>query len=396
MKTIEEKARAYDEALKVLHKYDGANIMFSQSLKEEMFPELRESEDEKIRKAISDILLIDSDEIREILDANNVLMQDVDTWLKKQCEQNPANKIEPKFHEGDKIHCKLDDRTFVIKEVDLKNGVYLYTENGYGNDIGYADEMFELVKQKPADEVEPKFKVGNWYQCTKDFFGKGVTFDKNTAYYCTKEGCLQNEYGCHIAIVKDLYDNFKLWTIQDSKDGDILSDGTTIFIFKDLLSDGSVMSYCDYDTDSGESDAFCPLSMNLMCSKITPADKEQRDTLFAKIKEAGYEFDFEKNELKKINSPVLSNSSNIGKNVPAEWSREDEQNLNVALGYIDDEYLRRWLKDAIYNKYEKRWKPSEEQMSALQRCVEYLDESDNEDYGIIESLYQDLKKLREE
>jgi hypothetical protein len=47
--TIEEKAKAYDEALKVLHKYDGANIMFSQSLKEEMFPELKESEDEKIR-----------------------------------------------------------------------------------------------------------------------------------------------------------------------------------------------------------------------------------------------------------------------------------------------------------------------------------------------------------
>ena len=35
------------------------------------------------------------------------------------------------------------------------------------------------------------------------------------------------------------------------------------------------------------------------------------------------------------------------------WSREDEQNLNAALGYIDDEYLRRWLKDAIHNKYEK-------------------------------------------
>ena len=35
------------------------------------------------------------------------------------------------------------------------------------------------------------------------------------------------------------------------------------------------------------------------------------------------------------------------------WGREDEQNLNAALSYIDDEYLRRWLKDAIYNKYEK-------------------------------------------
>ena len=48
--SIEEKAKCYDEALKVLHKYDGANIMFTQDLKEEMFPELKESEDERIRK----------------------------------------------------------------------------------------------------------------------------------------------------------------------------------------------------------------------------------------------------------------------------------------------------------------------------------------------------------
>ena len=50
--TTEEKAKAYDKALKVLHKYDGANIMFSQSLKEEMFPELKESEDDRIREEI--------------------------------------------------------------------------------------------------------------------------------------------------------------------------------------------------------------------------------------------------------------------------------------------------------------------------------------------------------
>ena len=72
------------------------------------------------------------------------------SFVEKQGEQKPADKIEPKFHEGDKIHCKLDDRTFVIKEVDLENGVYRYTENGCGNDIDYADEMFELVEQKPA------------------------------------------------------------------------------------------------------------------------------------------------------------------------------------------------------------------------------------------------------
>jgi hypothetical protein len=37
----------------------------------------------------------------------------------------------------------------------------------------------------------------------------------------------------------------------------------------------------------------------------------------------------------------------------AEWHREDEQNLNACLGYIPDEFLRRWLTDIIHIKYDK-------------------------------------------
>ena len=54
--TEKEKARRYDEALKVLHKYDGVNTMFSQSLKEEMFPELKENEDGNIIEEIKGLV----------------------------------------------------------------------------------------------------------------------------------------------------------------------------------------------------------------------------------------------------------------------------------------------------------------------------------------------------
>lgn len=40
-----------------------------------------------------------------------------------------------------------------------------------------------------------------------------------------------------------------------------------------------------------------------------------------------------------------------------------------------------------------RWKPTDEQISALERCVDYLDESDNEDAAIIGSLCHDLKLI---
>ena len=42
-----------------------------------------------------------------------------------------------------------------------------------------------------------------------------------------------------------------------------------------------------------------------------------------------------------------------GEQKHAEWRREDEQNLNACLGYIPDEYLRRWLTDIIHVKYDK-------------------------------------------
>jgi hypothetical protein len=52
---------------------------------------------------------------------------------------------------------------------------------------------------------------------------------------------------------------------------------------------------------------------------------------------------------------ILANSAKTCKDEqkPAKWHREDEQNLNACLGYIPDEFLRRWLTDIIHVKYDK-------------------------------------------
>ncbi len=152
--------------------------------------------------------------------------------------------------------------------------------------------------KKELKKIEQKFKVGNWYQCIKDVFGKGITFDKNTAYYCVKEGCLQNEYGCHIAIDKDLYDNFKLWTIKDVKDGDVISDGEIIVIFK-YFEDPSyrqrIVVYIGLDT-SGDIQ-ITDFTWYLCIDKVKPATKEQRDTLMKAMPDVRYERDTEKKEI---------------------------------------------------------------------------------------------------
>lgn len=102
--------------------------------------------------------------------------------------------------------------------------VYHFTKYGcWDSDCNAKCVIFPKGKTSWEGFVPPcQFKVGNWYQCTKDlFFGtcvKCITFDKNAVYYCAQEGRLQDKYGRHIAINKDLYDNFKLWTIQDAKE----------------------------------------------------------------------------------------------------------------------------------------------------------------------------------
>ena len=132
-----------------------------------------------------------------------------------------------------------------------------------------------------------------------------------------------------------------------------------------------------------------------------------------------------------------------GEQKHAEWHKEDEQNLNACLGYIPDEYLCRWLKDVIHVKYDNpawneedevrltniiimlkegashhfvkgditnsvdwlkslkermklQWKPSEEQLKALNAInvtggVSYAGQGQE-----LINLYNDLKKLREE
>ena len=85
---------------------------------------------------------------------------------------------------------------------------------------------------------------------------------------------------------------------------------------------------------------------------------------------------------------------------PAEWSEEDEIGLNDALDCVEkarkvakDEndmgncwYAEKWLKSL-----RPHWKPSEEQMEALDKALDYLPEGDM--YDLVSDLYYNLKKL---
>lgn len=332
--SIEEKAKHYDEALKVLHKYDGANIMFTQDLKEEMFPELAESEDERIRKAIKKALQVRCDGSRIISD-EPVTLEEAIAWLEKQGEQKvPINDFKAK--------------DWYVSKVD-----------------GKIRNIYHSV-----DKVEPKFKVGDWIvnNINKDIF---LIKSINNGY-CTLEDIKGNIIS---PCLPPCESESHIWTIQDAKDGDVLEFGD-----HGRLVVG-IVSYVNKAT--GKVDVSCLLEnntfkvgnyYNLDTIKPHPATKEQRDLLFQKMHEAGYEWDAEKKELKKIEQK------------PVEWSEEDEKYMNAlidkleTLNFYNDSFsiggysvyiIANWLKSLRSQKLSnmerngKNWKPSEEQIIAL-------------------------------
>lgn len=152
-------------------------------------------------------------------------------------------------------------------------------DNGYQ----WNAETKTLEKLVEPKLVKPKFKDGDWIT-NGEYTWKVISVDY-------LDYTLQNQCGeCVEDTVDYVNKTFRLWIIQDAKDGDVLAfNDETIVIFKDLYNSTSFHSYCyiecgifDFNKDElpdwWEAEGF------------KPATKEQSDILFQKMKEAGYEW----------------------------------------------------------------------------------------------------------
>jgi len=382
----------------------------------------KESEDERIRKWIKKEL-----ESKYVVDniVNNVMADKALAWLEKQGENVYNEELSKLLHEV--ICCFINNPNIPYskrEEVSKKIIPYVEKIENQGSQ--------NLANSTKTCKVEQKFKAGNWYLCVNDFYfyGKGVRFDKGQAYYCGLNGCLQEfDSGAHIDIDEGLYDYFNLWTIQDAKDGDVLANKYgSVFIYAGFEDDKRVTvdDYCYITANHHE---FCiedhKTGSWYYVTELNPATKEQRDLLFQKMKDAGYEWDAEKKELRKIEQKPIDKTkfydsmddliadALIGEIEGSElddrckynrihwikshrqhaaWSEEDEDYLTdvkpAIHDYYDDDYaeeLYDWL-----NSFKERytWKPSDEQMIALKGIASYNWNN------TLESLYNDLKKLK--
>ena len=412
-----------------------------------LFPELKESEDERIRKEIINYFT----EGREFLSLCSFDREHILAWLKKQGKQ--PKKVSIWKHWKDGIAGGSEDEQIFL----IKIGRIYSISSCLGCECDYIElsELDKLMREekqdksaleaikcvKPADKVEPKFREGDW-----------VFIEEIEGY---KQGAFQiksvdefgyNFDGCRTIpfMYKDLLSK---WTIQDAKDGDVLCSGQIILLFKNWEYDSDwnfVIAYAGIDVSS-------KLQITnehwLISNESKPATKEQRDLLFSKMKEAGYEWDAEKKELRIIdwskhikyepNGPSIIEKSSWSEedekrlqsclNVlqprgimgvtetintkwlkslkeriqpKQEWSEDDGNRINRLIAYFEDKESFTAEDDVVYANWLKSlkdrytWKPSDEQMEALESAAENCAYSEYQD--CLRELIGQLKELKEE
>ena len=197
--TIEEKAKRYDEALERAKKlYNDGNSPVATTV-EGIFPELKESEDERIRSIIKKSLKAYF-EGNLAIGTNDTDYAECLAWLEKQGEQM-SEHFELKAGHWYICHraycCRADHLTvkegerFMCEKDGIVKGFVIKEPEKYFKEVCAPAPMED--EQKPADNVEPKFKVGDvmrTIQEAKDGWTDGmpvvVSID-NEYYRCNNE-----------------------------------------------------------------------------------------------------------------------------------------------------------------------------------------------------------------
>lgn len=157
------------------------------------------------------------------------------------------------------------------------------------------------VENESPNSVESKFKVGDWILIDIPCKVKGV--DEHGNYIV--EYINSDNKEMHILSKNFCESHFHLWTLANAKEGNIICIKNAPFIYKSHDS-RYIYTHCTLNFE-GEFLSLTPLCWDIVkyYDEIFPATKEQRDFLFSKMNEAGYEWDADKKELKKC-TPIFT------------------------------------------------------------------------------------------
>ena len=153
--------------------------------------------------------------------------------------------------------------------------------------------------------VESTFQTGDWVVRTN---GKNFC---NGSKFAQIQSIELDGGMCYLDTGKWLYPSeLRLWSIEDAKDGDVLVSLSKMhpFIFNGHYDEDTdyVYAYCGISDiikdDSFYFDKYLDEEFKVWDSveNVRPATIDQRNLLFSKMKDSGYEWDSESKELIKI------------------------------------------------------------------------------------------------
>ena len=180
--TIEQKAKAYDDAISRAKVVNKGTLDYN--IVAEIFPELKESEDERIRAEIISALEMNVDTILSVLfPGAHYTVKEAIAWLEKQGEQKPADPngewiedywVYHKVNNPDSYNCgeeiQFDYEGFVrfckqfqepakwsIEDERMLNNIYdviddYQVNNSYEKEISWLKSLRPQPHWKPSEE----------------------------------------------------------------------------------------------------------------------------------------------------------------------------------------------------------------------------------------------------
>ena len=260
----------------------------------ENYPELSESKDDRIRKGLIALLKFGLEDGSAIAPGFNETKEEALAWLEKQNEQKSSIKVKPKFNIGDQV----TNGYYTCKIENIDDTTYYCSDSSFISRFDIKDQdRFELVEQESDFKLKPKFQEGDWI-VNNNCGGVYQVTEIRDNEYCLWP--LDTEIMGYLRTI-DVDNEYHLWTTQDAKDGDILSDGTMIVIFKCIKEPAyseHIVAYVGLDTFGNIQ--ITDGTWEFGKDKIYPATKEQCDLLFKKMKEVGCKFNDETKKLETL------------------------------------------------------------------------------------------------
>ena len=208
--------------------------------------------------------------------------------------------------------------------------------------LAWLEKQVPKPQGKTALEAIHEKKVDNANKVELMYHKDDWIIHPNTGIIYQVVACIDNQYqlkyGEHHTFQKcaDVDRCTRLWTIQDAKDGDILvSEYNKPFIYNGKYISDSIGAHCGINIH--DQFIISPTEYNWTDYKVEPATKEQRNLLFQKMKEMGWEWDAEKKKLKRMQK--------------ANWSGEDSKaidNCCLLIAAADDSYEKSFKDDCIH------------------------------------------------